>query len=341
MFLQMNFRGRSVPAVGDPNSRIAIVGDYSSAFDEHALCPFSGPPGTVIEQCLHMAGLIRGEVYMTNLIKTKPVQRLKDGNEFVTEKPGKVIFSPAGLDAVSALREELDATGCNVIVAAGAASFAALCDLAYISRYRGYVFPSVGLRASRKVIPIHHPGQAIRGMYTYRHMIICDLRKAKQESYQRELVRPDRKLVYSFANVEEALQWLEYFEEQAEVSVDIEVLNYEISCIGFSSNPGVAISLPVSDRWELDEELLIWRGIQRVLGNPKSVKVFQNGIFDIHFMLTRNGIVVRGPIHDTMVGHSIMYPDLPKGLGFLGSLYCGSQEYWKDSVKFTNIKDES
>lgn len=342
MFLQMNnFRGRSVPAVGDPASRIAIVGDYTSAFDEHAMSPFSGPAGTVIEQCLHAANLIRGEVYMTNLIKVKPTRKLKDGNEFVTEKTGKITFSPEGLDYVHQLREELDRVQANVIVAAGAASLAALCDLAYLSRYRGYVFPSVGLREQRKVIPIHHPSNAIRGTYTYRHMIVCDLRKAKEESVRRELVRPDRKLVYSFANVEEALQWMEYFAEQKAVSVDIEVLNYEISCIGFSSDPSIAVSLPVADRWELDEEALIWRGIQRVLGNASSIKVFQNGIFDIHFMLTRNGITVRGPIHDTMVGHSIMYPDLPKGLGFLGSIYCGAQEYWKDSVKFNNIKDES
>jgi len=42
-----------------------------------------------------------------------------------------------------------------------------------------------------------------------------------------------------------------------------------------------------------------------------------------------------------MVAHSIMYPELRKGLDFLGSLYCGTQAYWKDKVKFTNIKEES
>ena len=78
-----------------------------------------------------------------------------------------------------------------------------------------------------------------------------------------------------------------------------------------------------------------------MLGNPDSKKVVQNGMFDIHFLLTRCGVVVRGEIHDTMVAHSVMYPELPKGLDFLGSIYCGSQEYWKDSVKFENIKGES
>ncbi len=42
-----------------------------------------------------------------------------------------------------------------------------------------------------------------------------------------------------------------------------------------------------------------------------------------------------------MIGHSVMFPEFPKGLDFLGSLYCGSQAYWKDAVKFDNIKGES
>ena len=71
------------------------------------------------------------------------------------------------------------------------------------------------------------------------------------------------------------------------------------------------------------------------------MKVVQNGIFDIHFLLTRCGIEVRGPIQDTMIAHSIMYPELRKGLDFLGSIYCGTQAYWKNMVKWDNIKEDS
>ncbi len=124
------------------------------------------------------------------------------------------------------------------------------------------------------------------------------------------------------------------------VGFDIEVLNYEVSCISFSSTPELACVIPIADRWSLDEELLIWRGIQKVLGNRGSLKIVQNGMFDIPFLLTHNGIETRGEIHDTMVGHSIIYPELPKSLGFLGSIYCGSQPYWKDTVKFKSIKGE-
>jgi len=65
----------------------------------------------------------------------------------------------------------------------------------------------------------------------------------------------------------------------------------------------------------------------------------------VHFLLTRCSIVVE-PLtaemyEDTMVAHSIMYPEMLKGLGFLTSMYGGSQEYYKNMVKFDNIKEES
>jgi DNA polymerase-1 len=143
------------------------------------------------------------------------------------------------------------------------------------------------------------------------------------------------------------MQWLDYYSNVPLLCFDIEVINYEVSCISFSASKDVACVVPIGptynrpNGWTELEELEIWRGIQRVLGNPESEKIVQNGMFDIHFLLTRCGVEVRGRIHDTMVAHSVMYPELPKGLDFLGSIYCGAQEYWKDSVKFENIKGES
>ena len=323
-----------VPGYGQKDSKIAIIGDYTDGFDIQARRPFSGYGGTILEACLHNAGLIRGEVYMTNLIKTKG----KSSEQFYQKGKGK--FTEEGMAYVKLLQAELSEVGANIFVALGDAAFAALCSLRHLSAYRGYVFPSTLIPGS-KVIPTHHPRSALRGMYVYRHMIAADFSKVKEESAFPELRRPERKLVYNHDTLQDALDWLEYYVDQQIVGFDIEVLNYEVSCISFSSSPELACVIPIADRWTLDEEVQIWRGIQRVLGSPTSKKVIQNGMFDIPFLLTRNGIQVRGELHDTMVAHSVMFPDLPKSLGFLGSIYCGSQEYWKDTVKFSNIKDES
>ena len=350
MFLNLEKPRRLVPGVGSPTARIAIVGEAPGAYEDMQLKPFVGPAGTVLEQCLHAAGLIRSEMYLTNVVKIRP-----KNNDISSYFNGRT-FSAAGMEWVNILREELNGHGCNVIVACGATAMAALTGKYQITKLRGYVFESIELNPMRKVIPTIHPAAALydrkggaKGSlatsefkpYLYRHVIAVDFKKAKIESASRELMRPKRKLIYEFDTVSEVLNWLSYYEKQPIVSFDIEVLNYEISCISFSSDPLLACSIPLAGRWSEENELIIWRGIQRVLGNPNSTKVGQNLIFDIHFLLTRCGIEVRGPIDDTMIAHSIMYPELPKGLGFLGSIYCGAQEYWKDMVKFDNIKEEA
>lgn len=336
-FVNIGRPQRVVPGSGSASAKIAIVGEAPGSYEDMQLRPFVGPAGTVLEQCMHAAGLIRSEVYLTNVVKVRP--RNNDIEPFFNSKRG--VFTPEGVTWVNELREELNGHGCNVIVACGAVAQAALTGHSKVNKYRGYMFESIGLTDVRKVIPTIHPSAALRGMYTYRHLIASDLKKARQECETRELVRPQRQLVYGFGSVNEVLEWLEYYEQAEILAFDIEVLNYEISCISLSSDPSIAISIPLADKWSDGEELQIYRALQKVLGNPRSIKIIQNSIFDIHFLLTRCGIEVAGPIHDTMIAHSCMYSELPKGLAFLVSIYGGAQAYYKDMVRFNNIKEES
>jgi len=341
---------RIVPGIGPKDARIAIVGEAPGAYEDAQLKPFVGPAGSVLEQCLHAAGIIKADVYLTNVVKVRPSK-----NDISPYFNGKT-FSAEGIEWVRELREELDNHGANVIVACGGTAFAALTGHTQITKFRGYVFESIELHNPRKIIPTIHPaaclydrkGGAKGGLsasewkpFLFRHIIATDLKKAKVESATRELRRPERQLVYNFANAGEVLEWLDYFFAQPVLAFDIEVVNYEIACISFASTPNIACSIPLAGRWSELDELQIWRGIQRVLGNPFSVKVGQNLIFDIQFLHSRCGIEVRGLVHDTMIAHSVMFPELPKGLGFLGSIYCGTQSYWKDMVKFSNIKENS
>ncbi len=344
---------RRVPGIGPRNAKIAIVGEAPGAYEDAQLRPFVGPAGGVLEQCLHAAGLIRSEVYLTNVVKVRPSK-----NNISPFFDGKT-FSAEGMEWVTELRSELDEQRPNIIVACGKTAMAAITGQTQITKLRGYVFDTIGLTYTKKCIPCIHPAACLYGRgisgdsgglatssvkpYLYRYIITCDLKKAKTLSADPDLRRPERQLVYNFSTISEVLEWLDYFAEQPLVSFDIEVLNYEVSCISFSSSPEVAASIPIANTWTESDEAQIWRGIQRVLGNPISVKVGQNLIFDTHFLLTRCGAEVRGPIQDTMIAHSIVYPELPKGLGFLGSIYCGSQAYWKDLVKWSepNIKEES
>lgn len=338
-FLPSKSVQRQVQPLGDKGAKIAIVGDLPDNFDLRSLRPFAGPPGSVLEQCLHAAGLIRGECYITTAVKDS----MNHATFYVEQKNSQKIKSitPEGQAVIAALKEELDDCQANVIIACGNFSMLALTGAQGVHQYRGYVFETSLLAERRKVIPIYHPRDCIWGTYTRRHLISTDLTKAKREMDRRSLERPERQLIYGYRNVTEALEWLEYYETQERIVCDIEVINYAVSCISFSSDPSIACVIPIAAGWSEEEELMLWRGIQRVLGNPNSVKIFQNGIFDMQFLLAQNGVVVNGPVEDTMLAHSVCFPELPKGLGFLGSIYCGTQAYWKDKVNFNNIKDDS
>lgn len=326
-----------MPGTGPKDCKIAIIGEAPGAYENAQLKPFVGPAGTVLEQCLHSAGLIRSECYITNVVKVQP----KGSDIAPYYSATKGVFTAEGMRWVEELYEELDQTEANVLVPCGATALSALTGLSKIQKYRGYFFESRGLKETRKVLPTIHPAAALRGQYIFRHLIASDLRKAREHSTVRELRRPERQLVVEYGSVEEALEWLRYYETQQVVCTDIEVINFQVSCISFCSDPAISCSIPIAGRWSELEELQIWRGVQAVLGNPNSVKVLQNAIFDIQFMLSECGVAIRGPIHDTMIAHSCMYPELLKGLGFLGSLYCGTQDYWKSLVRFDDIKDNS
>lgn len=334
MFLNEVHERKGINPQGSRDAKIAIVGDMTDAFDAQAMRPFAGYGGNALESCLHSAGIIRGECYLTNVVKVKGFEK-----DYYDERKG--LFTPRGMEAVVSLQEELRNIKANVIVACGAMAFAALCGHRYLGMYRGYVFSALPTFQCRKVIPTYHPRNSLRGMYIQKYVISSDFRKAKEESEFPEVRRPERDLIYNPDSLMDVVDWCDYYSQQKMVGFDLEVINYEVSCLSFASTPEIAHVIPIHGRWSLAEEISIWLHIEKVLGNPNSVKVVQYGMFDIPFLLNNCNIQVRGPIHDTMVAHSILYPDLPKGLGFLGSIYCGSQQYWKNMVSFTNIKEEA
>ena len=324
---------RIVPGFGPPHAKLAIVGEALGAEEARQGRPFVGPAGSILEQCLHAAGLIRSDCYITNVVKERPPGNVID--PFYTNAKG---FTERGKAYVDSLREELAEVSPNAIVTLGNVATAALTSVKSVTKYRGYVLAGW---EGWKVIPTIHPAAALRGQYLYRYLISWDLEKAKLESRHSGIRRPPRELITTFSSVQDAVWWVHEMAKAPRISVDIEVLNYEIALIGLSDRPGRAVSIPLADSCWGDPyvELPLWRAIAELLAND-SVKVFQNGIFDIYFLATKCGLVVNGKLEDTMIAHHLCYPDLNKSLAFLGSLYCGAQEYWKDMAKFDSIKDE-
>ena len=66
-------------------------------------------------------------------------------------------------------------------------------------------------------------------------------------------------------------------------------------------------------------------------------KLFQNGLYDIGFMLRAYGIRTMNAAEDTMLLNHALQPEMLKGLGYLGSIY-GDERAWKHFTKHETIK---
>ena len=328
---------RQCPAIGSPSARICIIGEAAGSEEERQGKPFVGPAGSVLEACLHTAGISRSDCYITNVVKIRP-----KGNDITPFfNPHTGTFTAAGIPWLESLHEELARVQSNILVPLGAVAMAAVTGKRKISKYRGYIMESLGSLGSRKVLPTIHPAAALRGNYIFRYYISNDLRKARIESAFPDIRRPTRRLVVP-ETLSEVLEWLHYLNGLERWACDIEVMNFEVSCIGFAPDPTLAVSIPLyHQKWSVSEECTIWYQLATLLENPKITKVFQNGIFDIQFLMNRCAIHVAPPIEDTMIAHHVMYPEMLKGLEFLVSSYCGAQAYYKDMIKWDNIKEDS
>ena len=320
---------------GSPEAKIAIIGEAPGRDEMIAGRPFVGSAGQVLESCLHSAGLTRADVYITNLVKTQPYK-----NNIAPWYNDKSGLTEKGRECAEALKSELEHTKANVFVTLGNSATFALTGRNAITDIRGYIFPSTLLNG-KKVIPSIHPASTLYAPSNYiqRYYIVHDLQRARAECDSPLIKYTERKLIVDMT-FPEALEWLDYFKAQKSVSFDLEVINYQVSCIGLSSDPGLGVSVPMYQKWDASQEAFIWKRFADLLEDPEIEKVGQNLIFDIWFLALQCNIFVRGPIRDTMIAHSIMYPEMLKGLGFLASIYT-TDEYWKDMVDFKNPKKEN
>ena len=341
-----------------PRAKIAVVGDIVRELDVKSGKLFSGPIGNILSECLHSAGLISADVYQTVVIKEPSPS---SGNSVAPYWNLKGGFNERGKPFVDDLIEELNGLeNVDVVIPLGDVALSALTGYSSITKYRGYIVDAPRLDAPKICIPTIHPGKIIRGKYIWKYYMMHDFRKAKDVIKNPDRVNPIRNffiysgdkhagLVKNFGNIN-----IEYvdsdttdklldamFHDRNTIAIDIECKNFEVECISFAPSPEEVLIIDTYTKdISIDKELDCWQWIAEIMESPQITKIGQNFIFDMHFLAYKNGIITQGPLIDTMLAHSILYPDFDKSLGFLASIY-SYQTYWKDMVKFDNIKKDS
>lgn len=324
---------------GNTASKICFVGEAPSFAEERAMRPLVGPSGILFNELLNQVGILRNDCYILNVF---PYQIRKDKAEKNFYSPtGDHIyntttgFTAIGIEDARTCLQNLEKCGANVIVPLGGVALSLLFGRSQILKWRGSILASGRLRG-KKIVPTLHPAYSLRGNYTARYTILSDLKRIKEESETYQILLPKRELIID-PSFPEVCAFLRDLREEPEVATDIECLNHQISCLSFAPRPDFAMSIPLldrngRDRWTMEQETEIWFLIAEVMEDPKIAKINHNIIFDISFELQQNSIFTRGPVHCTMVGQHILYPDFPKSLAYVTSIRT-REPYYKDDGK--------
>ena len=330
--------GKEVLPDGKLTSKIAIIGEAPGVTEVAVGIGFSGMSGKVLWDIVGRFGITRGDCYVSNVIKVKPAK--EDLSDYVTFRNGVASPTTAFKEYRDKLFLELNQLeNCNIVVAVGNVALYALTGKVSIKKWRGSILSCALVNGKiLKVIPIIHPAAALRE-YSFMHMIHLDVAKIADEMQFPELRLPVRNLITSPSFVE-AVHFLEEVKKLRIVAYDIEVINEEISCISFAPDDVTSICIPFvkggTDYFTLDQEAEIMIHIADILQDKEITKVGQNLAFDSTFLFTKYGIVMEGfednHIDDTMIGQAIAFPDYPKGLDFITSVYT-REAYYKDEGK--------
>ena len=338
---------------GPHDAKIAIVGDAWGEQEQITGKPFIGYSGQELTRMLTQAGIARRDCFLTNVLALRLpsndigklcVKKSECPADYPFTHLGKKgqYLSPDYFPELERLRHELETVNPNIIIALGATACWALLGTNGLGNLRGTV--ATGTLVSRKILPTYHPSRIMRN-WANRPIAIADLMKAKRESEFAEIKRPRRMLLVN-PTIAECRDWI-LTHVKNECACDIETKYGMIEMIGFSADPENAMVIPFWDKgkggnfWATPNLEKDARNIVRsILENPSIVKIFQNGLYDLQY-LYKEGYRPKACTEDTMLLHHALYPELQKGLGFLGSVYT-SEPAWKSmrGKKITEMKKD-
>lgn len=331
---------RRVWGRGELKNGICLIGEAPGEDEDASGIPFIGRAGNKLNSGLYKSNINRDASWLTNIICCRP--------------PSNNIKSFEAQEAIECCRsgflqemEYLKSEGMQIIVALGNTALQHLIpDAPSITRSRGslYLFNDVPL------LPTFHPSYIMRGAHFKKNdtsvdstlIWYADLRKAKsiaedgwKEPKENFNIYPNIRDIEDF--LDEAKKNKQHLAVDIETSGGIRRDKAEVFVIGLARDEEHAICIPLLElnkrAYWTEEEL---HRVRELLNDAfqKQKLIFQNALFDVP-ILNNNGFTVpwSSVEHDTILLFHALYPELPKNLGFIVSLY-GQTPYWKEEFSF-------
>ena len=135
-----------VPGEGSETADVMIVGEAPGKSEDEQGRPFVGRSGKFLDELLAEAGLDRGSVYITNVVKARPPDN-RDPTKAEVEH-----WMPV-------LEEQLALVAPRLVVPLGRHALAHFAPDAKISQVHGTLM----IERDRALYPMYHPAAALRG----------------------------------------------------------------------------------------------------------------------------------------------------------------------------------
>jgi uracil-DNA glycosylase len=325
---------------------IAFVTD---APDDTAVCrgePMCGPAGRLFDKMLRLAGIERSECWVGSVFDEKipggDIRKWCVAKEADLEAdaprvkvPSNGFLKPEYHWHFERLAAELEASKPSIIVPMGGTALWAFVGSTAITASRGAVTRASGILPGAKLLPTFAPGYVHQ---SYKHLVtvVGDMQKALAEATQpAETLRLSPRELWLAPDLADIEEFFTRFLVPSDlITLDIETAAGQITEFGASADSERSICIPFVDYrrvdrcfWpQLSAEVAAWQWVQRICSLPQP-KLFQNGPYDM-FYLTKAGFSMNNYREDTRLLHHALYPELPKSLEYMGSVYC-HQGPWK------------
>lgn len=340
-------------------AKIMLVGEAPSAEEMVAKIAFAGYSMYETQKMLSEAGIQLSDCFRTHVLRIKPFG--DNVSSFIAVKkkeitPDHVLFHgkhilPLLRDHILMLRRDIEMCQPNVIIAFGNTALWALTGEWGVTSWRGSLLEcalETSLDYKPKVIPVFAPTM-VQKVYSWRPIMLHDLRKAKKESSFKELIRAEYKFVIQ-PSYEEVILILKQLYDQTltgkkKLAVDIETKYWHIECIALAWNDREAICIPLiwnekksesieitTHYWTLEQEANILFALYQLLSHENCEVIGQNFIYDDQYIY-EYWMFPTNLTRDTMIAQHSMFSSMQKSLSFLSSMYLSHHIHWKEEGK--------
>jgi len=300
--------GRVIPPVGSVvdtgiHGKIYILGEAPGEKEDRAGQPFIGGSGHLLFSSLQRFGVLRKNVRIANVFWQRP-----PANRISVVKD-TVLFEQYSRQ----VRQDIEATQPDVIIALGATALECLTGETSIKSARGYWTDYKGI----PVLPTYHPAAVLRDYQRTYIPFLCDLKKAVLGSKKGKKVLNYPKLKLHIDDFD-TFQAICKNPPSTHIALDIEVdtkrMVTTIIGLAWDRNKAVNISLNpenVAEATHLLHKLCLKRGVELIC---------HNAAFELQWLYMLHQLDIGLP-HDTMIMHHLLLMEQDKSLGFCASIW--------------------